>query len=176
MVGARSQQQTILQEFISDCLEENGVVLVRLHVCTQLSRCGCVAEQPTMPRVRGWFEDEPRTQVFDGDTLDVECIVSHVHPSGDLRFQLASNDTALTGRQSGLTTGIDSDGLHTIRIEFSLEFRRSYSSTQLGLLCQVYHIGGNPSVRSDIIVTCKWRLRILTNSDTMTAKSCTCRP
>ena len=97
------------------------------------------------------------TEVNDGETLGVECTVDRVYPVNNLEFQLMSGDTAVTGRESGDSTGIDSeDGAVSVSNVFSVEFRRSYSSTEQGLTCGVFHtLGDTRSERLSVIVSCE---------------------
>ena len=97
------------------------------------------------------------TEVNDRETLDVECTVDRVYPVDNLEFQLVSGDTAVTGSESGDITGIDSeDGAVRVSNVFSVEFRRSYSSTEQGLTCGVSHTRGDKqSERLSVIVSCE---------------------
>ena len=97
------------------------------------------------------------TEVNDGETLDVECTVDRVYPVNGLQFQLMSGDTVVTGSESGDITDIDSeDGAVSVSNVFSVEFRRSYSSTEQGLTCGVFHPRGNSqSEHLSVTVSCE---------------------
>ena len=97
------------------------------------------------------------TEVDDGETLDVECTVDRVYPADRLEFQLMSGDTVVTGSESGDVIGTDSDdGAVSVSNVFSVEFSRSYSSTEQGLTCGVFHtLGDTRSERLSVIVSCE---------------------
>ena len=98
------------------------------------------------------------TEVNYGETLDVECTVNRVYPVDDLEFQLMSGDTAVTSRQSGTSTGTNSDGTFSATKVFNNQrFLRSYSSTESGLTCKVYHQpgGDRQSERLTVTVRCE---------------------
>ena len=97
------------------------------------------------------------TEVNDGETLDVECTVGRVYPVGDLEFQLMSGDTAVSSRQLGVSTE-GSDGTFSVTNVFSNQrYFRSYSPTEDGMTCQVYHTrGNNQSGRLQAIVRCEF--------------------
>ena len=78
-----------------------------------------------------------------GETLDVGCTVERVYPATNLEFQLTSGDSVVSGRQSGLANGTNTDGSVSVSTIFSVAFRLSYSVTQDGLICRVYHPRGN---------------------------------
>ena len=88
--------------------------------------------------------------------LDVECTVDRVYPVGNLEFQLMSGDTALTGRQSGVSTeGID--GTFSVTHLFSNQrYVKLYSPSEDGMTCKVRHSkGNNQSGRLQVIVRCE---------------------
>ena len=96
------------------------------------------------------------TEINDGETLDVECTVDRVYPVDNLEFQLMSGDNEVTGRQSGIITDTNSDGAVTATKIFSVEFRKSYSSTEAGLMCKVYHPrDDNQSEKLAVTVACE---------------------
>ena len=96
------------------------------------------------------------TEINDGETIDVECIVDLVYPVDDLEFQLMSGDTVVSSRELGDSTETNSDGTFRVTKMFSLMFSSSYSFTEAGLVCKAYHSKGNSeSGRLYVIVTCK---------------------
>ena len=112
-----------------------------------------------MPGIVALRYNQPVTVVNDGETLDVECSVERVYPVDGLEFQLMSGATEVSSRQSGDSTGTNSDGTFSVKTAFSSQnFLRSYSSTEAGLTCKVYHQpdGDHQSDRlTGVTVRCK---------------------
>ena len=103
-----------------------------------------ISEPPSVPRVLAFRDDQLVTYVNnEWETLDIQCTVESVYPVHDLEFQLISGDTVVSNRQPGNGYSANSD--HTFRVTtvFSVQFSRSYSLTEDGLTCQVYHQRGN---------------------------------
>ena len=115
-----------------------------------------ISEPPSLSSIRAFRDNQLVTEVNEGETLDVECTVDRVYPVHDLEFQLINGDNMLPGRQTGDITGTNSDGTFTARKVFSVTFSRSYSSTETGLMCKVYHPrGDNQSEELAVIVACE---------------------
>ena len=96
-----------------------------------------------MPGIRALRDNQPVTEVDDGAMLDVECTVDRVYPVGSLDFQLMSGDTAVSSRQSGVSTE-GSDGTFRVTHLFSNQrYVKSYSPPEDGMTCQVRHSRGN---------------------------------
>ena len=110
-----------------------------------------------MPRIRALRDNEPVSEVNDGEMLDVECTVDRVYPVDNLNFQLISDDTVVSSRQSGISNE-GSDGTFSVTNVFSNQrYFRSYSLTEDGVACQVYHRRGNKqSGRLQVIVRCEF--------------------
>ena len=104
-----------------------------------------------MPRVLAFRDDQPVTDVNnEWETLDVQCTVERVYPVDNLQFQLFSCGAAVSSRQSGISSA-NSDGTLGVTKVFSVEFNRSYSSTEDGLTCKTYHSrGDNQSQRLSV--------------------------
>ena len=124
---------------------------------------------PAFLRIRVLRENEPVTEVHDGETLDVECRVGRIYPvddSHDIGFQLASGDSVVVGRETvlsgvSISTNFLDDTLSVTK-DFSVEFNRSYSSPQQGLACGVFHPRGyEQSERLPVIVSCESKLRCI---------------
>ena len=114
------------------------------------------SEPPSVPRVRALRDNQPVSEVNDGETLDVECTVEAVYPVDVLQFQLMSGDNEVTGRRSGISTVTNSDGAVSATKIFSVEFRKPYSSTDAGLMCKVYHPrDDNQSEKLAVTVACE---------------------
>ena len=85
----------------------------------------------------------------------MECTVDRVYPVDGLEFQLMSDDTVVTSRQSGISS-VNRDDTFSVTKVFSVTFSRSYSSTEAGLTCKVYHSRGNSqSVHLAVVVACE---------------------
>ena len=97
------------------------------------------------------------TEVNDGETLDVECTVDRVYPVDGLQFQLMSSNTAVSSTQSGSSTETNSDDTFNVIKTFrDQRYLRSYSPTQDGLVCKVYHPRGDAQSNNlGIIVQCE---------------------
>ena len=111
-----------------------------------------------MPRIQAFRNIyQPLTAVNAEETLDVRCTVERVYPATNLEFQLMSGDSAVSSRQLGFINGTSTDGSVSVSTLFSVSFRLSYSVTQDGLICRVYHPRGiNRSERLQVMVSCEY--------------------
>ena len=120
------------------------------------------SEPPSIPIIQALRDNQPVTEVNDGETLEVECTVERVYPVDNLEFQLMSGGRIVHDRESGDTPVRNSDGTFSITKFFSVEFSRSYSSAQQGLTCGVFHSwGDSQSERLPLTVSCELPLRTL---------------
>ena len=120
----------------------------------------CLSEPPSVPYIRALRDNQTVTEVNEGEILDVECTVDRVYPDDGLEFQLMSGAFAVTSRLSGRIAFTNSGGTFSATKIFSnLLFLRSYSATEDGLTCRVYHPrGNNVSQPSAVIVMGEYRL------------------
>ena len=134
-------------------LPPSGKISAGAHVYNIIFFC---CSEPPDPSIRALRDDQAVTQVIHGEALDVECTVERVYPVDSLTFQLMSGDTAVSSRQSGDIYGTNSDGTLRVTKVFGVVFARSYSTTEDGLTCKVYHSTGDyQSHRLQVIVSCE---------------------